>query len=446
MEPRKTSIIKKTLNPVWNEEFILNVPSSQSKFSIYVYDYDKVGKDDFLGYYEFSIPSVAHGVQVNKVQSLFNKPAKVNNDMNGCGKKLKNSSTKVKKAKDRGTIELVLQYINYEEIIKMITDDTSIIIPAVWNLFPSDETALILATIFDEIKMLLPFIERVLKQEVDRTIQEETLFRDNSMATKLLKEACRVVGDQWLDSLIGDMIRNINEDPGEYEIDPSKIPEGQTLEQNRINLEININLFISKIITGIDTCPLIIRHICNILFTVVDRKYPDSTNTAIGGFLFLRFICPAIFNPDKYGIVESVNMDSRAHLIYITKALQNISNGVHTTEEKLSWFNPIIDETTPILHDFFIDMANCYSYVSVENSDNIPIQNNPVPAEFVVEKMDMLLQIIYENRADIQQKAIQLYPEKKKLIKKIMNETIENMREKKYFASLRDDVTVLSLH
>jgi len=46
----KTKSIFKTLNPVWNEEFIIELnPMKCSKLKIEVYDYDYIGKDDFLG-------------------------------------------------------------------------------------------------------------------------------------------------------------------------------------------------------------------------------------------------------------------------------------------------------------------------------------------------------------------------------------------------------------
>ncbi|KAG6041774.1 hypothetical protein E4U41_001986 [Claviceps citrina] len=46
----KTKVIKKTLNPTWNEFFEVSVPSrTAAKFSVTVYDYDFADKPDFLG-------------------------------------------------------------------------------------------------------------------------------------------------------------------------------------------------------------------------------------------------------------------------------------------------------------------------------------------------------------------------------------------------------------
>ncbi|KAG6044270.1 hypothetical protein E4U17_000623 [Claviceps sp. LM77 group G4] len=49
-EVYKTKVIKKTLNPTWNEFFEVSVPSrTAAKFNVNVYDYDFADKPDFLG-------------------------------------------------------------------------------------------------------------------------------------------------------------------------------------------------------------------------------------------------------------------------------------------------------------------------------------------------------------------------------------------------------------
>ena len=37
---------------------------------------------------------------------------------------------------------------------------------------------------------------------------------------------------------------------------------------------------------------------------VVGEKFAENVNTTIGGFIFLRFFCPAISSPEAYGILE----------------------------------------------------------------------------------------------------------------------------------------------
>lgn len=45
--------------------------------------------------------------------------------------------------------------------------------------------------------------------------------------------------------------------------------------------------------------------VCKTLRSQVTRKFPESYYTVIGGYYFLRFICPAMVAPDGFGILDS---------------------------------------------------------------------------------------------------------------------------------------------
>jgi hypothetical protein len=57
---RKTRVVKKTLNPEWNEQFEINIRESQRKetVTIEVFDKDVIGKDDSLGKFTFQLESL----------------------------------------------------------------------------------------------------------------------------------------------------------------------------------------------------------------------------------------------------------------------------------------------------------------------------------------------------------------------------------------------------
>ena len=55
LDKKKTSIMTKTLNPVYNESFVFSVPADKIKASrvlLQVMDYDKLSKDDVIGVVE----------------------------------------------------------------------------------------------------------------------------------------------------------------------------------------------------------------------------------------------------------------------------------------------------------------------------------------------------------------------------------------------------------
>lgn len=53
---------------------------------------------------------------------------------------------------------------------------------------------------------------------------ESTLFRGNTLLSKSIELYMRIIGADWLESSIGDVIRRICQERIEVEIDPSKIP------------------------------------------------------------------------------------------------------------------------------------------------------------------------------------------------------------------------------
>lgn len=76
------------------------------------------------------------------------------------------------------------------------------------------------------------------------------------------------------------------------------------------------------------------RHVCEYVQMSAVRKFPESKQirhnlSAVGGLLFLRFFCPAIFTPHKFSVVEAAPgpIALRA-LILISKVMQMMANGL----------------------------------------------------------------------------------------------------------------------
>lgn len=55
-QKKETPVIKKTLNPVWNEKLSFNIdPSRKEKLTITVFDWDRVSEDDLLGHVDLDV-------------------------------------------------------------------------------------------------------------------------------------------------------------------------------------------------------------------------------------------------------------------------------------------------------------------------------------------------------------------------------------------------------
>lgn len=79
---------------------------------------------------------------------------------------------------------------------------------------------------------------------------------------------------------------------------------------------------------SISGSPVALRKMCWVLQQAVVKKFKEAKRKVVGGFYFLRLICPAVVSPDGFGVVESIDDTSRRALILISKILQTLSNGV----------------------------------------------------------------------------------------------------------------------
>jgi len=112
--------------------------------------------------------------------------------------------------------------------------------------------------------------------------------------------------------------------------------------------------------SSIRDCPYQIREMCYHLADSVQQKYPNSTLKAVGAFFFLRFFCPALIDPQNFGIVEEPpSPEARRQLLLITKILQNIANGVRFGKKEpfMEPMNDFIDKQSSATTQLFNTLA-----------------------------------------------------------------------------------------
>lgn len=103
----KTKTIMKTLEPVWNEYFEIDVTDPYHVVKVVVYDWDKWSSNDFLGQIVFPIADLADGKKVKKWYKLIQK---------GGGKDTTKKSQKEKDDEnDLGEIELEMEWTERED-------------------------------------------------------------------------------------------------------------------------------------------------------------------------------------------------------------------------------------------------------------------------------------------------------------------------------------------
>lgn len=85
----------------------------------------------------------------------------------------------------------------------------------------------------------------------------------------------------------------------------------------------------------------------------------DAVYKAVGGFLFLRFICPAITAPQYYGLLQqNPNEVVQRQLVLIAKVLQNLANmaSVNTKEQYMEKVADFVDRNIPKIKNFYTSL------------------------------------------------------------------------------------------
>ena len=108
--------------------------------------------------------------------------------------------------------------------------------------------------------------------------------------------------------------------------------------------------------------------VCTMLRKEVERseKFKDSPKvsyTVVGGYLFLRFICPAMVSPFANGVYQTQpSTEMTSALISISKVIQNLANEITVCKEE--YMKPMMSFVTKNLQTFeeFVDKITVRKY------------------------------------------------------------------------------------
>lgn len=184
-------------------------------------------------------------------------------------------------------------------------------------------------------------------RDMGKSLQGEAnlLFRGNSLLTQALEFHMRRLGKEYLHETLAEKIFEINELNPNCEVDPSKLQQGEDAQHHWNHLIQLTNELWGCIAVSASRLPPELRHILKYIRAVAEDRYGDFlrtvTYTSVSGFLFLRFLCPAILNPKLFGLLRD-HPQPRAQrtLTLIAKGLQALAN-LSTIGKKETWMEPM---------------------------------------------------------------------------------------------------------
>uniref|UniRef100_A0A0N4ZSV9 Ras-GAP domain-containing protein n=1 Tax=Parastrongyloides trichosuri TaxID=131310 RepID=A0A0N4ZSV9_PARTI len=201
------------------------------------------------------------------------------------------------------------------------------------------------------------FIKTLLSQYLSLGHDINTLFRSQTMTTKVIHELMKFVGKSYLRDTLKNLIDTILQEKKCCEVDPSKLKNKEELDHNVRNLTLYAELIFTDMVESRNKCPTLLQEIFNDLKGMVLHFYPnriDVQRLAISSFLVMRFFATAVLNPRQYSLInDQPEGDVNRTLLLISKILQKITNSVvsgRSLINKEPWLTPILNRFEDDIH------------------------------------------------------------------------------------------------
>lgn len=177
------------------------------------------------------------------------------------------------------------------------------------------------------------------------SVEANLLFRGNTPLTKALELHMRRLGKEFLEAVLGERMRDIDESEPECEVDPNKLQSPEALQRNWRNLILLTESIWRSIYQGAHKCPPELRQLFRHIRSCCEDRYGAFLRTvsysSVSAFLFLRLLVPAILNPSLFGLLKEMpRPKSRRTLTMIAKSLQTLAN-MTTFGAKEPWMEPM---------------------------------------------------------------------------------------------------------
>ncbi|XP_072738057.1 ras GTPase-activating protein 4-like isoform X2 [Ciconia boyciana] len=363
---QESTVVKKSCYPRWNEtfEFELAEPAGE-KLCVEVWDWDLVGRNDFLGKVVFSVRGLEAAGQEEGWFRL--RPDKSKPREDECRGSLGSLQLQV-----RLRDETVLPAHCYQPLVQLLCQEVKLgcqdghvhlvtLLDETTTAECRQEVAINLVKLFLGQGLVKEFLDLLFELELAKPCEPNTLFRSNSLASKSMESFLKVTGMPYLHAVLGPTITRVFEEKKYVEMDPGKVEikdvgcsglhrvqtEGEVIEQGRQHLQSYMGELLDAIVKSAPVCPPIIRAAFRQLFQRVGERFPQHQHAkfvAITSFLCLRFFSPAIMTPKLFHLRET-HADARTSrtLLLLAKAIQMVGNMEPAAgRAKEAWLAPLL--------------------------------------------------------------------------------------------------------
>ncbi|CAG4978463.1 unnamed protein product [Colias eurytheme] len=125
----------------------------------------------------------------------------------------------------------------FEQLVQLGELPIAMALASVVSTSQMDELARVFVTLFDAKHLLAPLLWNIFYREVEVSDCMQTLFRGNSLGSKIMAYCFKIYGHTYLQSLLEPIINTLLEQPElSFEVDPARLDPSEDIEVNRANL------------------------------------------------------------------------------------------------------------------------------------------------------------------------------------------------------------------
>ncbi|KAJ1868305.1 GTPase activating factor [Coemansia sp. RSA 989] len=212
------------------------------------------------------------------------------------------------------------------------------------------------------------WIERLVCHEMAMRAERDPalLFRGTSVATRAVDTLMKVVGLEFIDRLIGDVVRNIVSNEYACEVDPTRLPDSNNIDIHWDALNRLMQMLWQSIEDNAYTCPPILRKTFASIRSSTATFYSNWVShsqvqySCISSFVFLRLLCPAMLSPKSFGLVgQTPSPLSLRTLTLLAKGIQCAANlsDFSSKEPYMQPMNAFVQQCIPRLKVFIDSIA-----------------------------------------------------------------------------------------
>lgn len=298
-----------------------------------------------------------------------------------------------------------------EKFLKIIIDNIDFAV-ALAQVCPSSEVdflACALLNAYESQGKALHIIIKLVEYEMKTAIHASTVLRQNTVATRLLYLFTKsAAGNSYLSLVLQPVLKQIIARKAYFDFDNEVIESSETsgsseeVEQN-VALFLNyLSMIVDCIVGSVEYFPASFKIICSAIRQEYTKQFTDRDPLGVvNAFVFLRFICPALVNPDtNLSIKRDFNKEERKSFVLLARVLQTLANGstVNAKWPLLAHKQDVLDSMSfKIMH--FLDEISSFPVDDLPQAEKVYHDSN----EFLY-----LHKFVFENFLDIRDALLKL--------------------------------------